>query len=497
MVRTKGPVRGSRQLTVPALLRRSRAGNSLHWLVSQYGSRTSDILTTNQMRSICDSQIVPQACRATLKHLVSGLDWHLADAPEGGKDVKGTDEGDHYYGVLRDWCDAGGNTIGFSDGIDKGSDDLLTAREGACCEVVRDGDGVPQVILHVDAATIRFTGDPKQPVYQVAPWGEVSQLWEADRFMQIGWHPSTKMGMELTSRPPVQLAYTGIAILASSDTYNFKLITEPIPAGVLNLGPGFTSTQAIEWKAAWDTAMSGIRPDPLALIYGTQGVEYTPFRPSLKDMAFESSFHWYASLVAACFEISILDISILTRVATKAAAEEQAEATKRQGLKHLMGKWREGIQEDILPEGMFFIWEDIDPTDENIDAERHLKEAQTANTYVQMGAITPQQAFEEGQRMGHLDESLQFEAGQQMEPGLGMPEGASPSNIQALLDEWDEGGTLAEWVEKARRDAANLTREQAAQEVAEPLEEGFWEVDEAYFEELQARVREGMREDEG
>lgn len=494
-------VKGSKQLEVPSFLYRQNVQSSFGWLVAQYGSRSPDRLTTIQMRNICDSQIVPQACRNTLKHTVAGLDWHLADAPEGGKDIRGTVEGDHYYAVLENPLDAAGNTITFPDWVDLGTDDILTAREGGCSEIVRDKKGVPQHILTIDGATVRFTGDSRKPVYQVSPWGEVGEAWEADRFFQARWHPNPRMGAELTNRAPVQLAYTGIAILASSDTYNFKLITEPVPAGALNLGPGFTRDEATAWKASWDRGMVGINPEPLALLYGTQNVQYISFRPPLKDMAFETSFHWYASLVAACFEISILDISILTRVSTRAAAEQQSEATKRQGLRHLMRKWKQAIERHILPEGVFFIWEDIDPTDEKVEAE--IAEAIVSRLAAAKGAgfITAEQGFLEMKRLKCLDEELQFEAG---EEGMG---GEETSDVQALVDEFDEGGTLvealdtggdggdeeelAQYLQKGQDEIVRLVSEQAAEALtANPLEgdDPYWEVDPAYLEELQARV---------
>jgi len=405
------PVPGSRQLQVPTFLRRRAVGDALNWLVSQTGGRGSDRLTTGQMRAICDSQAVPSACKGTLKHVVSTLDWWISDEDEvDGKDIKDTEKGKHYYRVLRDMLDDGGNLIGFATGIDLFADDILTARQGGCWEVIRDRGGVAQAVLHVDAGTIRFTHDPKRPVYQVSPWGEVSEVWEADRFGQARWHPNPIMGAALLNRTPIQLAYSAIAILSSSDSYNFKIIAEPIPAGLLNLGPGFNREKALQWKASWDASMRGIQPEPIHVIYGTPQYQYQAFRPPPRDMAFDTSFHNYASLVAACFEMNILDIGILTRVATKAAAESQAEATERQGLRHLMKKIKEAIEKYILEEGVYFHWEDISPKDEAVEADIASKETARVVQAVQGNLITEEQGFEILQQMKHIPADMKYDA---------------------------------------------------------------------------------------
>ncbi len=268
------------------------------------------------------------------------------------------------------------------------------------------------------------------------------------------------------------------------------------------MGPGFDRDEATKWKASWDRGMVGINPEPLALMYGTMNVQYTPFRPVPKDMAFETSFHWYASLVAACFEISILDISILTRVSTKAAAEQQSEATKHQGLRHIMRKWKQGIERCILPEGMFFIWEDIDPTDEKAMAEVGTADTNMLKSAKEAGFISARQGFDEMQRRKHLDESLEFE-GEQLVEGEA---GSDAASLQPLVDELDGGGTLvaaldlrggdekelAEYLTKAQTSIEDLVIEQAREaKTLEPPSDEYWETSEEYLDELAARAEEG------
>jgi len=435
-------VPGSIQVEIPSWISRGgRFANSFDWLVSQYGGRSSDRLSTVQMRAICDGQAVPQACKATLKHEVSGLNWYISEDEEGDEPLdRDSEKGRHYYGLLDNWMDDEGNVIGFATGVDLLADDILTAREGGCCEVIRDKGGVAQYVLSVDAATIRFTHDNEHPVFQVSPWGEMTEAWEADRFMQARWHPNPTIGAALSSRPPVQLAYSAIAILAGTDTYNWKLIAEPIPAGILNLGPGFNDARARQWKASWDATMQGINPEPLAILYGTPNLDYKAFRPPPRDMAFETTDHWYASLVAACFEMSILDISILTKVATKAAAEEQAEATKRQGLRQLMRKIREAIENNLLEEGLYFIWEDIDPTDERVESEIAGRNADMVVKLVGAKMLTEEQGLDVLKQWQHIPDNVKYDAKAFEERREAMQEQMKPKEEKGDGEEEEQEG---------------------------------------------------------
>lgn len=501
---------GSVQVQVPSWISRgSRFRNSFDWLVATYGARTSDRLSTVQMRAICDSQAVPQACRATLKHQVSGLSWYLSKDEEGDEPLKETDEkGKHYYALLRNWMDDEGNMVGLASGVDLLTDDILTARQGGCAEVIRDKTGVAQYVLHVDAATIRFTHERDQPVYQVSPWGDVTEAWEADRFMQVRWHPNPIIGAALLNRTPIQLAYSAIAILAGTDTYNWKLIAEPIPAGVLNLGAGFNREKATQWKSSWDAGMQGINPEPLAIIYGTPNLQYTPFRPPPKDMAFETTDHWYASLVAACFEMSILDISILTKVSTKAAAEEQGEATKRQGLRQLMRKVKEGIENYILEEGIFFQWEDIDPTDEKAEAEIATKNTSRIVQMVQAKMLTEKQGLIVLQQLKHIPDGVKYDAAEfekrkqeaqeqfEKKGEEGGEKEEQKKEGEEKEKEKEKGKKVGKSVEKAQ-DLEKLVKRQAKEKALPPPkdDDSIWEVDEAYLDELAARVEAGVKGD--
>jgi len=232
-------------------------------------------------------------------------------------------------------------------------------------------------------------------------------------------------------------------------------------------------------------------------------------------MAFDTSFHNYASLVAACFEMNILDIGILTRVATKAAAESQAEATERQGLRHLMKKIKEAIEKYILEEGVFFHWEDISPKDEAVEADIATKETSRVVQAVQGKLITEEQGFEILQQMKHIPADMKYDAAEfekrkqeaqeqfQQKQEAKANEQRAGQKTQEVPTQDQKGKTKVPpakkevgkaVVEKAEDDEKRLKHQLKEKPLKPPkADDPYWEVSEEYLEELAARIEAGVK----
>ena len=340
----------------PGTISRGPIGHLLgwSWFYTQYG-----YLTTASLRRLGNWGL-PGAAKATLIHQMTGLSWQILN-PDGEEDQQ-----TEYYTLLLDHANDGvGGPVVFFNRL---GDDILTALEGGLFEVVRT-NGIPIALYNVDASTIVPTFDPKWPFWQKNPFTGEWVSFSREEMAQILWYPFVEIGNPFFSRTPVQLAYIALVMLADGDDYNMRLLKEVIPQGLLNLGSGFDIDRAREWKAVWDGAKEGGRLQDIGLLWGTDKAEFIPFHPSPKDMGFETLEHWYATIIAACFEMSILDLGILTKISTKAAAESQERMSKRQGLRHLMQLVKQALELFLLPEGYTYNWEDIDPTDEKDDAE--------------------------------------------------------------------------------------------------------------------------------
>jgi hypothetical protein len=193
-----------------------------------------------------------------------------------------------------------------------------------------------------------------------------------------------------------------------------------------------------------------------------------------------------------------LDISILTRVATKAAAEMQSEATERQGLRHLMKKIKEAIEKYILEEGIYFHWEDISPKDESVEADIAAKETARIVQAVQGKLITEEQGFEILQQLKHIPADMKYdaaefekrkqEAQEQFQRKEGDEEEEKPEDRRPPPER--EEAEKAE-IEKAEK---RLARQLKEKPLPPPkADDEYWDVDEAYLDELAARVEAGVK----
>lgn len=388
-------------------------------------------LTTAQSRALA-RQGVPAACAGTLKHVITGLEWRVVD--EAGQQGEETD----YYELLLDNARGlTGEVIGFTEFMEKGASDILTAREGWSYEIVRIPEGqyagVPTQLVYMDAAELRPTGDPEQPVALELELYDDPILFGADEVGRARWEAYNKRGMEFYNVHPVLKAYVALAMLTSEDNYTYELLTQVVPQGLLNLGTAFTREKAAEWKQAWDAAKgAGGKLDDIGLLYGTEGAEFIRFGTPPKDMPFQHASYWYLTLVTANFEMSPFDLSYMTQINTKAGSEATVELSRNKGLKHLLRRIKDSIEQNVLPEGLFLDFPDLDPRDEQIEADVRLKNTQGLNAAVAGGWITRAEAREEAVRLEAYE----------VDPGAALPEPASPVDEEPTGEEseGEEGG---------------------------------------------------------
>jgi len=395
------------------------------------------------MRRISNEGI-PAICKGTLiDQAIVGLSWEILNS-HGGTDATTT-----YFTMLLNQANDGEGAGPFFGRL---SDDVLTTLQGGHFEIALSPDDIPVALYNVDSATIEPTNSEEYPWLQSYKTIEVAKFRD-NEMAHVLWHPYTEIGLVKQNRTPISLAYQYIIILAAADDWNFDLLSDPFPAGVLSL-PGATPEEVEAFKMAWDNAISGGKLRDIAVIYGldlkqAQHIKLT--RPPT-DMAFEVTDHWYASLVAAAFEMSILDISILTRVSTKAGAESQERTSQQQGQRKLRKVVQASVENWILPEGYNFRWIVPKPEDEETQAAADERRARALFYLIQ--GLGPEAGYETAVDMGVI-------------PVAGVPKQAEhfKSGVRELIIKADlRGGIhLSEWedfegsiVTYARRPPSNL-----------------------------------------
>lgn len=329
---------------------------SLYYQVNKYSQTTRmrmGSLTSSQMRSL-SKEGIPGICKETLvDQAVASLNWEIV-SPTGEKDANT----EFYSNVLREANDGEGAASFFM----RLADDVLSTLQGGHFEILLGANDIPIKVYNVDSTTIfrnRFgSGEYSREQY---PW--IQRVYNEEVYFKrnelahLYWHPSSDWDERHRNICPVELAYFYISVLASSDDTNLELLTDAFPAGVLSL-PGATREEAQSFKDSWDYAIRGGSLRDIAVLYGEalKQAQHIKFTRPPTDMAFEITNHWYAALVAAAYEMSILDISILTKVSTKAGAESQERMSQQQGQRKLRKVIDEAIETWLLPSGYNFKW---------------------------------------------------------------------------------------------------------------------------------------------
>lgn len=351
-------------------------------------------LTSAQMRRLSQEGI-PGICKNTLiDQAAAGINWEIT-APDGGVDATTV-----YYTMLLKNANDGEGAGPF---IMRYADDILATLQGGYFEIVTGKNDVPVAVYNVDSTTI-YTNLNYPDIDSKHPWEQRFQdrspvLFRRNELSHAYWHPTTNLEELKRNRTPIELAYYYICILSATDDWNLDLVSDSFPAGVLALA-GATQEEASAFKDAWDFAIRGGSLHDLAVIYGIdlKQAQHIKFTRPPADMAFEITNHWYASLIAASFEMSILDISILTQVSTKAGAESQERISAEQGQRKLRKILQESFERWLLPEGYQFKWIIPKPEDEATQATSAERRARAVNYYVM--AFGPEKGYEIAEQEG-------------------------------------------------------------------------------------------------
>jgi hypothetical protein len=371
----------------PSALRPVRGALTTSWL--NY-SRPS--FGTEQLRRFA-AWGIPGICTSTVLHQVEGLEFEIVN-----KDGKADDVSEYYMDLITYANDGIG---GASEFMMRYVSDILSCKEGAYIEIVRNFDGVPTALYNIDGVTMRQTHDPDFPYAQHYS-GRDYVYFALDQILQLKWRAFSDWNLVDLNLTPIQVAYNGIFMLAAGDDYNKRLLGDEVPSGILNLGENFDRKTALEWKSVWDAEMSASQQiGKFGILWGTPKIDFHPFAIPPKDMAFSETAYWYAVLVASAFELSPLDIGIaLSKVTTGAAADQQAGLAKRQGLTALVRKLAGGFGRHILPRGYRFKFADIDKDDKRTGAAIAQMETQAIGTLVE--SLGPEAGLQEALAKGIL-----------------------------------------------------------------------------------------------
>jgi phage portal protein BeeE len=224
-------------------------------------------------------------------------------------------------------------------------EDILVLDAG-CIEKVRNLRGQIAQLWYVDGGEIRvakyWDGDPDQPRYFWYPDGQVRVSWKNEDFVYIMSRPATNRVVGLSSMEVLKLT---IDAELGSSAYNTRQVTSAAPDGMLDLGEGVRGEQVEKFKSYWLAEIAG--KGAMAILGGSRGAKFTPFRMSNRDMQFTEWQMYLLRKTALVFGLSPQDLNAVTEV-NRASASVFQEQTEDRGLRPLLGNVADYYTREIV-----------------------------------------------------------------------------------------------------------------------------------------------------
>ncbi len=432
-------------------------------LLKQYG-----MIKTKTSRFIGE-QGIPGNCSDTLLGQMDGLEWKIVTR-DGGEQ---NDVTDFFQTVILEGArDSDGNHIGATGLFNLIGQDMLNAKQGGNFEITRIESkelvngvsffGVPTAVFYVDADTLAWKPKPgsDEPIVQVYPGTEkpVKNVagqevrFRSDQIAHGVWSRYSRRGSQWYNRHPIQMAWMAISALAASDDYNYSILTDVIPQGLLDLGENVTLDQAKQWKAAWDAARQGKKLEDIGLLWGGKNPKFLKFNDPIKDAPFQHMSYWYLTITTGAHGMSPLDIGFMTQLNTKAGAEVSAELSKNKGLARLLNAVKRMVEFWILPPDLIMAWEDLDPADEKVEAETRKLNTDSINGAVEKGWMSLACAQTEALRLGAFEDCGEVQ--QDQETGAVADDGDEEDQVDDEDDSPEDDDVVAATVQSIQESAA-------------------------------------------
>ena len=213
-------------------------------------------------------------------------------------------------------------------------EDVLVLDAGSI-EKVRNLRGQIVQLWYVDGGEIRvakyWDGEETEPRYFWYPDGQVRTSWRNSQFVYIMSRPATYRVVGLSTMEVLKL--TVDAELGAS-AYNTRQVTSAAPDGLIDLGEGVRPDQVEKFKAYWLAEIAG--KGAMAILGGSRGAKFLPFKQSNRDMQFMEWQNWLLRKTALVFGLAPQDLNAVTDV-NRASAGVFQENTEDRGLRPLLG----------------------------------------------------------------------------------------------------------------------------------------------------------------
>lgn len=218
--------------------------------------------------------------------------------------------------------------------------------DAGCAEFERNLRGEIAYIWPLDAAQVEvnkfWDGNPEEKRYYWVPDGQQRGSWYDRDFMLM-------MGNEATYRviglSPLETLKRAIDSELGTSDYNDRQMRAASPDGMLDLGENARPDQVDEFKVFWANEVMG--KGTMAIVGGSRGAKFVPFRMSNRDMQFLEWQTYLVKKICAVFKLSPQDLGF-TEDINRANGDVAQENTEDRGLRPLLGLIQDIITGEIV-----------------------------------------------------------------------------------------------------------------------------------------------------
>ena len=361
--------------------------------VAKYGLKKPGRVTFKILRQIASRDAIIRICVQVIKKAVSQCERDIAVKKHAPWDHKKDYEKERLEVFeLFDNMNLNGENLRVI--LDRLLEDLLVLDAGVC-EVIRSMDWKKIVALNViDWSTIRPVynaywelGSPAY--FQLLNEAKVGEFEKEDIVYMMS-NPQNDVDLFWYGMSNIESIMLQVQAALEADMFNIKKFTKDnIPPGILDLWD-MTQDQAEEFIATWNATVIG-NPHSMKFVWGSsQDKKFIPFQGTNKDMQYVEYINWLSKLKLAAYGLSGMDANILQDM-NRWTWEVMAEISSSRGVNSTKRLVEEYFTRNIIramdKDNDKYKW--LEFKFQTVTAlDWKLKQAQTDDLYVGMGALT-------------------------------------------------------------------------------------------------------------
>lgn len=278
-------------------------------------------------------------------------------------------------------------------------EDLLRLPIGGNSEIIRWPDGMGPFsrphpkghvyrIVYIDGATLYPTYDKRFPIVQKLRQAPTQPIFfEQNEIMRLVSRPRTEIERWGYGMPAPEKIYLSILLLYRGDTYYSNLLLDTPEAGLLDLAD-MSQESATEWAQNFRELLTGIDPMKIGILYEHEKkAEFINFGRPPTELMFADTYLKYAQICTAGYGLTVTDIGLGEAQKTLAGSIRDERRSRRSGYGVTREKFRVGINSEILPPYLEFVWIESDEESLVQRGRGFLLNAQAIRNAVEIGLI--------------------------------------------------------------------------------------------------------------